>query len=82
MPDAREIERKVNLALDGIRGYLQQDGGDVEFVRFDESSSVVEIRMLGNCHGCPLELMTMRGGIERHILAAAPEVRRVESVTY
>ena len=76
-----DIENKVNAALENIRPYLLKDGGDVEFVRFDKASSVLELRLLGNCKGCPLSLMTLRGGIERHILTAVPEIRRVEAVS-
>jgi Fe-S cluster biogenesis protein NfuA len=35
---------------------------------------------LGACKTCPMQLMTLRGGIERFLLAGIPEIRRVESV--
>lgn len=63
-----------------MRPYLQEDEGDIEFVRFENETSVLEVRFLGNCKTCPLSVMTLRAGIERYLLARIPEIRRVESV--
>jgi Fe-S cluster biogenesis protein NfuA len=75
-----EIESEVERVLVKLRPYLNEDGGDVHFVRFEEETRVLELRLSGNCRGCPLSLMTLRGGIERHILNEIPEIRRVEPV--
>ena len=80
MRNPDEIEYDVNRVLSKLRPFLVEDGGDVEFVRYEEETRVLELRLLGNCRGCPLSLMTLRGGIERHILNEIPEVRRVEPV--
>ncbi|GAB1370629.1 NifU family protein [Candidatus Kapaibacterium sp.] len=72
------IEHRVNEILDNLRPYLQEDDGDVEYVRFEEDTRTLVLRFLGNCDGCPLSMMTLRGGIERFILKDIPEVRRVE----
>lgn len=74
------IEERIQIALDQIRRYLQQDGGDVEFVRFEPETGTAEVRMTGNCKNCPMYLMTLRGGIERHLRRAVREIRRVEPV--
>lgn len=74
------IEERIVGALQEIRPYLQQDGGDVEFVRFEVDTHVAEIRLLGACKTCPMSMMTLRGGIERFLIAAVKEIRRVESV--
>ncbi len=36
--------------LDKIRYFLQKDGGDVEFVKFEDG--IVYVRMRGACSGC------------------------------
>ncbi len=41
------IEERIIGALQEVRPYLQEDGGDVEFVRFEVETQVAEIRMLG-----------------------------------
>ena len=70
----------VEEHLKTLRPYLKEDEGDIEFVRFENETSVLELRFLGNCKTCPLSVMTLRAGIERYLLARIPEIRRVESV--
>jgi|JI91814BRNA_FD_contig_21_8067221_length_621_multi_2_in_0_out_0_2 Fe-S cluster biogenesis protein NfuA len=74
------IEERIVGALQEMRPYLQEDGGDVEFVRYEVETRVAEIRMLGACKTCPMYMMTLRGGIERFLIAAVKEIRRVEPV--
>lgn len=76
----QEIQAQIQIALDSIRPYLQEDGGDIEFVAFEEDSGVVELRFLGACRTCPLSVMTLRGGIERVLLTSVKQIKRIESV--
>ncbi len=80
MTEAENIALRVIDCLVEINPYLQEDGGAVEFARYEEETQVVEVRMTGTCEKCPLALMTLRAGIERHIIKCVPEVRRVERV--
>ncbi len=75
-----ETEQAINKALSEIRPYLMEDGGDVELVRFEEETRIVEIRLLGNCKTCPMSGMTLRGGIERYILSNVPDIKRIEAI--
>lgn len=75
-----EIQAQIQIALDSIRPYLQEDGGDIEFVAFEKDSGVVELRFLGACRTCPLSVMTLRGGIERVLLTSVKQIKRIESV--
>ncbi len=75
-----DIQSRAELVLTKIRPYLQEDGGDIEYVRFEPKTSTLVLRFLGNCIECPLSMMTLRGGIERFILKDIPEVRRVEKI--
>jgi Fe-S cluster biogenesis protein NfuA len=74
------IEERIVQALHEARPHLHRDNGDIEFVRFDPSLGVAEVRFLGACSGCAMSAMTLRAGIERIIRIAVPEVRRVEAV--
>ena len=76
---AKAVEARILEALATCRPFLQADGGDVEFVGISVDG-IVELRFLGTCVICPVSRMTLRAGLERAILHAAPEVRRVESV--
>ena len=74
------IKEQIESALAECRPYLQEDGGDVEFVQFEESTRTAEIRFSGACEECPMSLMTLRAGIERVLLKRVPQIRRVERV--
>ena len=65
--------------LQQVRPYLQRDGGDVELVRIT-GDGIVEVRLIGSCISCPMSMMTLRAGIERSLMIAHAEGRRVEQV--
>jgi Fe-S cluster biogenesis protein NfuA len=73
------IEERIHASLDSIRPYLQQDGGDVAFVRMRDDG-VLELYWMGTCRVCPMSQMTLRAGVERKLMKEVPEVRRVETV--
>ena len=64
--------------LEKVRKGLQQDGGDVELVSFEDG--VVKVRLKGACCGCPCSQMTISGFVERELKKAVPAVKRVEAV--
>ena len=73
------IEKKVLNALSQIRPYLQQDGGDVEYVDMT-NEGVVMVRLQGHCGSCPHAMQTLKQGIENAIKKVIPEVKSVERV--
>lgn len=72
----QEIEAKVKSIINKIRPYLQHDGGDVEFIRFEDG--VVYVKMLGACVGCSSIDLTLKDGIEAILLEDVPGVIAVE----
>lgn len=70
---------KVEEVLKKVRPYLQIDGGDIEVVDI-KNESIVELRLLGSCLGCPMSQMTLRAGVERVLMKELPWVKRVEQV--
>jgi Fe-S cluster biogenesis protein NfuA len=77
-----ELSARVAVALDSVRPMLGAHAGGVELlgIRDDPDGAVVELRLEGSCSGCPSSTVTMRNAIEKAVLAAAPEVARVEAV--
>lgn len=73
------IEERIQEALDQIRPAIQMDGGDVELVGVTEDQ-VVQLRLMGACHGCPMSMLTLQAGIERVIRARVPEIQGVEAI--
>jgi Fe-S cluster biogenesis protein NfuA len=72
------IREKVEEAIELIRPAVQSDGGDVELI--DVVDSVVQVRLLGACNGCPSSTYTLHQGIERIVRLHVPEVTKVEIV--
>ena len=70
---------RIEQALETCRPFLRADGGDVELVSVS-SDGIVELRYHGTCVVCPMSRMTLRAGLERAILRAVPEIKRVEAV--
>ncbi len=68
-------EQAIEASLERLRPAVREDGGDIELVSVD--GEVVTIRFLGACVGCPSSEMTLRDGIERHLVA---EIEGVTSV--
>ena len=75
--EARPVEERVGEALDSLRPYIQQHGGDVELVRVE--GTMVVVRLKGACAGCHMSLMTLKNGVENFIRERAPEIERVEA---
>ena len=73
------VEPRVKNALEQIRPYLQQDGGDVEYVDMT-NEGVVIVRLKGHCGSCPHALQTLKQGIEAAIKKVIPEVKSVERI--
>lgn len=74
------MENKIKKVLEKIRPSLQADGGDVEFVSFDEKSGVVSVRLIGMCACCPMSQITLKQGIETEIKKEVAEVKEVKAV--
>lgn len=74
MTDPRQ---KIEDVLESIRPALRSDGGDVEFIDFDEDDGIVQLRLVGACGSCPVSTMTLKQGIERRIMMAVPSVRGI-----
>ena len=73
-----EIVTKVMEALESIRPFLNNDGGDIELV--DVIDNRVMVKLQGNCSGCPMSFSTMKLGVESTIKQHAPEILEVLNV--
>lgn len=70
---------KINLALEDIRPYLKDDGGDIELIEVTEDLTV-KVKFLGACKSCTMSAMTLKGGVEEAIKKAIPEIKTVIAV--
>lgn len=73
-----DLKEKVEQAMEDVRTFLRQDGGDCEIV--EAKDGVVKVRLQGSCHGCPFAEMTLRTRVEKIIKDRVPEVTDVVNV--
>lgn len=69
---------KINNLLDELRPYLINDGGNIEFQKFEDG--IVYIKMLGACSNCSLVDFTIKDGIETVLINEIPEVKQVKQI--
>ena len=72
------IEEQIVAVLNVIRPYLNNDGGDIEFLRFEDG--IVYVRMLGACAGCMSLDATLNDGVREILLENIPGVIDVVNV--
>ena len=72
-----EVVTKIKAVIEKVRPYLQNDGGDVEFKRYE--NGVVYVKLVGACSNCPMAQMTLQDGIENALISEVPEVIKVIS---
>lgn len=60
-----------------VRPFVQDDGGDITFLRFEEQTGIVYVEMKGSCAGCPSSAVTLKNGIENMLKHYVPEVKEV-----
>ena len=72
-------EEKIKEIIDKLRPFLISDGGNVEFVKYEDN--IVYIKMLGACAGCSLIDYTLKDGIFMAIKEEVPEVKEVVNLS-
>ena len=73
-------KEKLNKILDKVRPALERDGGDLELLKYDKKSGIVEIKLQGACAHCPLADVTLKHIIQAEIQEQMPEVKEVRAV--
>ncbi|MBQ0111963.1 MAG: NifU family protein [Bacteroidales bacterium] len=73
------LEAKVKSAVEQIRPYLQEDGGDIAFVSLTDDY-VVNVELQGHCGSCPHAMVTLKQNVQLAIQDAIPEIKSVENV--
>ncbi len=70
-----EIEEKIKLEIEKLKPFLQSDGGNIEFVKFEDG--IVYVKLTGACAACSLIDVTLKEGIEDFLISEIPEVKQV-----
>lgn len=74
--EASEYDDAIRDLLDEyVRPAVENDGGAIEFLSFDEGKVTVVLK--GSCSGCPSSTATLKGGIETLLKNHIPAVTEV-----
>lgn len=72
------VEKKIIEEIERLKPYLQSDGGNIEFVKYEDGK--VYVKLTGACAGCSLIDVTLKEGIEEILTSEIPEVKEVIKV--
>lgn len=78
MAELKSIQERVVKALNRVRPYLQNDGGDIDLIEITDDLTV-KVKLTGACHGCPFSMQTLKAGVEQAIMQEVPEIKQVIS---
>mgnify|MGYP006136735881 FL=1 len=76
----KKVLDKIEVALQEIRPFLQDDGGDINFIELTDQW-VVKVKLVGACSSCNISMMTLKNGVEVAIKRAVPEVKEVVEIS-
>ena len=74
----KDQEKKIINIIESIKPYIINDGGDIEFIKYEEG--IVYIKMLGACANCSILDITLKDGIESTIKEEVPDVKAVINI--
>jgi Fe-S cluster biogenesis protein NfuA len=78
LEDDDEIVAMIKELIEArIRPAVQEDGGDIRYVSFDEETGLVTVQLAGSCVGCPSSAVTLKNGVENMLMHYIPEVTNV-----
>lgn len=79
MLNREETITQIEEVLAVIRPYINNDGGDVEFIDLTDDG-IVKIRLLGACVGCGMADVTVTQGIEQSLVEEVPGIIGVDLI--
>ncbi len=73
-----QIISKILEVIDTIRFYIQRDGGDLEFVKYE--NDIVTLKITGNCVGCSIQDVTYKDGLLQILKLEIPTIKNLELI--
>ena len=64
-------KERVESVLSRVRPFIQADGGDIVLLNVD--GNCADVRLTGQCAGCPSAHMTLTLGVETALREEMPE---------
>ena len=73
-----EIIQKIKEQLDDIRPFLNMDGGDIEFIKYEDD--FLYVKLSGACAMCGYQDITLKDNIEAFLKEEIPQLKGVINV--
>ncbi len=73
------MEKKIKKIIEKIKPYINMDGGDIEFIKYEDG--YVYVKMYGACVNCPARSETLNEGLFSFFKEEIPEVKGVINVS-
>lgn len=74
MTEEEKIEQ-IRKTIEKVRPYIQNDGGDVQFVKLEDN--IVYVSVHGACVGCMALDYTLKEGVEALLLDEVEGIKEV-----
>ena len=74
----KNAEEKIKEIIDDMRPYLNADGGNIEFIKFENGTAFV--RLSAACAHCGLQDSTLQDSILRSLQEEVPEIKEIINV--
>ena len=71
-------EKKLKELLEEIRPFLNLDGGDIEYIKYEDG--YLYVQMSGACAGCNFLDVTLKDNIEAYLKETVEELKGVINV--
>lgn len=81
MTQKEDLMNRAHSALEQIRPFLEEDGGDLELVEITDDL-IAKVELKGACTHCSMNKMTFTSGVKDAIMKAVPELADVEPVNF
>ena len=69
------MEEKIKNLIDDLRIYINIDGGDIEFIKYEDN--ILYVKLTGNCAQCMLQDQTLNETLLEAITETVTEITDV-----
>ena len=79
MSSSKKVIAQIKKAIEELRPYLNMDGGDIEFIKYEDK--IVYVKLSGACQACLYTDDTLKNGVYETLKRDIPEIEGVVNVT-
>ena len=72
------MEKEIEASLEKIRPYLNLDGGDFKFIKYE--GNYVYVQLIGKCAVCPFQNTTLNNMIYEFLKEEFPNLKGVINI--